>query len=40
MRQPRYVWVVSLWIHPGQEAAFEAFERAAVRIMERHGGRI
>ena len=32
--------VVSLWIHPGQEAAFEAFERDAAPIMERHGGRI
>lgn len=40
MTQPRYVRVVSLWIHPGQEAAFEAFERDAARIMERHGGRI
>ncbi len=29
-----------LWIHPGQEAAFEAFEREAARIMARHGGRI
>ena len=40
MSQPRYVRVVSLWIHPGQEAAFEAFEREAARIMARHGGRI
>lgn len=40
MSQLRYVRVVSLWIHPGQEAAFEAFEREAVRIMRRHGGRI
>ncbi|MDP3494213.1 MAG: hypothetical protein Q8R82_13965 [Hyphomonadaceae bacterium] len=40
MLQPRYVRVVSLWIHPGQEAAFEAFEREAARIMARHGGRI
>lgn len=40
MTQPRYVRVVSLWIHPGQEAAFEAFERDAVRIMAKHGGRI
>jgi antibiotic biosynthesis monooxygenase (ABM) superfamily enzyme len=40
MTQPRYVRVVSFWIHPGQEAAFEAFERGAARIMERHGGRI
>jgi antibiotic biosynthesis monooxygenase (ABM) superfamily enzyme len=36
----RYIRVVSLWIHPGQEAAFEAFERDAARIMARHGGRI
>ena len=36
----RYVRVVTLWIHPGQEAAFEAFERDAARIMARHGGRI
>ena len=40
MSERRYVRVVSLWIHPGQEAAFEAFEREAVRIMGRHGGRI
>jgi len=38
MSQPRYVRIVSLWIHPGQEAAFEAFEREAARIMARHGG--
>lgn len=36
----RYVRVVSLWIHPGQEVALEAFEREAARIMARHGGRI
>ena len=36
----RYVRVVSLWIHPGQEAAFDAFERDAARIMGWHGGRI
>jgi antibiotic biosynthesis monooxygenase (ABM) superfamily enzyme len=36
----RYTRVVSLWVHPGQEAAFEAFEREAARIMARHGGRI
>lgn len=36
----RYIRVVSLWIYPGQEAAFEAFERDASRIMSRHGGRI
>jgi antibiotic biosynthesis monooxygenase (ABM) superfamily enzyme len=36
----RYARIVSLWIHPGQEAAFEAFEREAARIMARHGGQI
>ena len=36
----RCIRVVSLWIHPGQEAAFDAYEREAVRIMARHGGRI
>jgi uncharacterized protein (DUF1330 family) len=36
----RHIRVVSLWIHPGQEVAFEAFERAASRIMARYGGRI
>ena len=36
----RFIRIVSLWIHPGQEGAFEAFEREAVRIMARHGGRI
>lgn len=40
MSQPRYVRVVSLWVYPGQEAAFEAFEREAARIMARYGGRI
>lgn len=32
--------IVSLWIHPGQEAAFEAFEREAAALMAVHGGRI
>ena len=36
----RFIRIVSLWIHPGQGAAFEAFERDAARIMARHGGRI
>jgi uncharacterized protein (DUF1330 family) len=36
----RYVRVVTLWVHKGQEAAFEAFEREAARIMARHKGRI
>jgi len=35
-----YIRIVSLWIHPGQEAAFEACERESARIMARHGGRI
>ena len=34
------VRIVSLWIHPGQEQAFEAFEREAASIMAVHGGRI
>ena len=36
----RYVRVVTLWVHKGQEAAFDAFEREAARIMARHKGRI
>lgn len=36
----RYVRIVSLWIYPGQAAAFEAYERDAARIMASHGGRI
>ena len=40
MTQPRHIRIVSLWIHPGQEIAFEAFEREAARIMARYGGRI
>lgn len=36
----RFVRIVSLWVHPGQEPAFEAYERAAAQIMARHGGRI
>lgn len=34
------VRIVSLWIHPGQAEAFEAFEREAASIMAAHGGRI
>jgi antibiotic biosynthesis monooxygenase (ABM) superfamily enzyme len=40
MAAATHMMIVSLWIHPGQEAAFEAFERAAAAIMTRHGGRI
>jgi antibiotic biosynthesis monooxygenase (ABM) superfamily enzyme len=40
MTTARHIVIVSLWIHPGQEAAFEAFERKAAAIMARHGGRI
>jgi antibiotic biosynthesis monooxygenase (ABM) superfamily enzyme len=36
----RYSLVVSLWVHPGQEAAFEAFEREAAQRMASYGGRI
>ena len=32
--------VVSLWIHPGQESAFESYERKAAQIMRRHGGAV
>jgi hypothetical protein len=35
-----FVLLVHLWIHPGQDAAFEAFEREAARLMARHKGRI
>lgn len=34
------VLVVSLYVRPGQEGAFRAFESAAARIMGRYGGRI
>lgn len=40
MTRPRHTLVVSLWIHPGQEAEFEAFEREAAALMARYGGRI
>ena len=36
----RYVRVVTLWIHKGQEAGFDAYEREAARIMAKHKGRI
>src|SRR5690349_1879825 len=36
----RYARVVSIWIYPDQEAAFEAFELEAARRMARFGGRI
>lgn len=36
----RYIRIVTLWIHPGQEAAFDAFERDAARLMAKHKGRI
>ncbi len=39
MSESRQVRVVSLWVHPGQEAAFEVFEQDAARRMARHGGR-
>jgi len=32
--------VVALHVHPGREAEFERFERAASAIMRRHGGAI
>jgi uncharacterized protein (DUF1330 family) len=30
--------VVTLWIHPGRAAEFEAYERKAARVMQRYGG--
>jgi uncharacterized protein (DUF1330 family) len=30
--------VVSLWIHPGRVAEFEAYEHKAARVMPRYGG--
>ncbi len=36
----RHIRVVSLWIHPGKEAAFDAFEREAARVMAKYKGRI
>lgn len=32
--------VVSLWLKTADVAAFESFERAAARVMAKHGGRI
>lgn len=32
--------VVRLWIYEGRTAEFEAFERAAARIMNRYGGAV
>jgi uncharacterized protein (DUF1330 family) len=32
--------VVRLWIHPGQQSAFESYERKAVQIMRRYGGSV
>ncbi len=32
--------VAALFVHPGQEDAFAAFETQAARIMHRYGGRI
>ena len=37
---PRVSLVVSLWLNTDDVAAFESFERSAVRVMTRHGGRI
>lgn len=40
MANDEMLLLVSLFIHPGQEAAFRRFEAAAAAIMARHGGRI
>ncbi|HEX6997036.1 MAG TPA: hypothetical protein VF322_02765 [Gammaproteobacteria bacterium] len=36
----RVVLVVSVWLHEGQVAAFEEFEREIAKIQQRHGGKI
>lgn len=36
----RLILVVSLWLKDANIAGFEAFERKAVRLMAKHGGRI
>jgi uncharacterized protein (DUF1330 family) len=36
----RTILVVSLWVHEGAEARFEAFERRVARLQAKHGGRI
>lgn len=32
--------IAHLYVRPGRDAAFQQFEAAAARIMERHGGQI
>jgi hypothetical protein len=34
----RTVYLVSIGVHPGQEATLREYERHAVRVMRRHGG--
>jgi hypothetical protein len=36
----RYMLVVQLWVHPGREAEFDAFESRAAELMATHGGRV
>ena len=40
MTASRTVLMVTLFVHEGREAEFDEFERQAVRIMARHGGRV
>jgi len=35
-----FVLVVQLWVVPGREAEFEAFETRAAELMAPHGGRV
>jgi hypothetical protein len=38
--KPRATLIVSLWLETDDVAAFESFERAAARVMAKHGGRV
>lgn len=37
---PRFLIVVHMWVAPGKEAEFDAFEARAAELMAPHGGRI
>ncbi len=40
MSESRVNLVVSVWLKTDDVPAFESFERAAARVMAKHGGRI
>lgn len=40
MKNPRFIVLASLFIHPGREVEFRQFETEAARIMKKHGGQI